>query len=1717
MTMHASPLRNLRRPLAFAIALAIAPFTTSLLAQTISPGELPRAGVVRGGNVNISFNPAQENGGGIGSPGYVGLTQGTTITQTSQGAIINWGSFSIGAQNNVTFVQPTGGVTLNRVVGFAGNNPTQANILGTINAPRGSAFLVDSAGVLVGANAQINVGGLVASTLDITNANFNNGVASGSYAFGSGVLQQGNVENAGTIIANTGGTVALLGGRVQNDPGASINAPQGTVALGVGSQITLNIGGDGLTQLQINTGATNGNGTFATNSAGGTLSADGGQVVMQALGNPFARVINNGVIQARSLSSRAGHILLSSDSDDGVSNSVVVQGGTLDVSGASPVSGGSITLSGYDIGIYTTLPICPSFPCITVSSVLNASGATGGGTISIDARHVAQIDTFSTLSANATTQGNGGSINVNGTSGLYAFGTFNASGSNGGNGGRIETSGGGLDVRGIRVNAGAADATSGTWVFQALGDINVTPGSASGTLPGGFAPIATANLQDADISHALNNNTSVTIGAGGNIKFQQDAAIERTTGTTPLTLQLDAHSKIFSDFYQNTNVSIIGGPGTGPLNMRFDSDADGLLGAGNGGISFGSLTLRSNGGNVEMYGQRNAATGYSGGIYLNGPIEIDTRVNGSDTASAGNVLMRGHGGGYTSFGSDGVILGSDDYNLPIVISTGTGNIDVVGVGDNGGDGISLATTNVGPLQLITSSGHIALTGFGSNYPSLFSGSGEGHGISTSVYFNGNVGPFKGVTLQTDTGTIDLRGYGLADNDDGNGTILTHNGISLGAGTQLGSNSGSILLTGSSLGSGTGIELLGGLAPNTTTSTLINAGSGNIVLRSHNEPSAPISSLQIGNDVFVRTTGTVNIRGGSVNATGAVDESPNDNIVIGAIRTFDSGINVEVGNLAQLDASTLVLGSDIEAGNVTVSAEAGDIAYAGNLSLYAGGGGSVQLNGGSVDVGSNTLALVASQNVSQTGAIFAGSLLAISNLGTVQLTNAANRVSADTVAGYAAGTFTFYNSGDLGIGAVSATGFSAASNAPTALSASGIVGGDAVLARSLAGNILLNGNVGGTSVNLVTGPNGIFLNSLGATINASDYWRVWTSNWVGEVRGGLAGSGNLPNLYGCSFGSGCGGAVVVPAAGNHFLYASQPTATINVADSTREYGLANGLFNYGVKGMILGDNAAQAITGSASTAATQASNVGSYAIGGSFVSPAGYLINLMPGALAITPATLMYVANPYSRVYGDANPAFDGTVSGFRLSDTQTNATSGQLGFSTSATAASNVGAYAIDGSGLSASNYVFVQATGNASALGVTPATLSYVANAYSRDYGDSNPALDGTITGFKLSDTQANTTTGKLVFTTSATPTSAVGTYAIDGSGLSATNYVFVQAAGNANALSITSATLTYFANPSSRTYGDFNPALDGTITGFRFGDTQANATSGNLAFDTSATQASNVGTYAIIGSGLSAANYLFKQAPGNATAFGITPATLTYAANLHNRVYGDSNPALDGTLSGFRLSDTQASATQGNLLFDTSATTRSDVGNYAIEGSGLTANNYVFQQAPGNASALGITPATLTYSADPRQRAVGVADGKFDGSVSGFRNGDTLAASTSGRLAFDTLANKNSPTGIYAINGSGLSAKNYTFTQASGNAVALTITPPRITYTLDFVRDTPVTYVYDRNFGIVGLCPATDLAAGSRDKDGDTLAREWSRVRSRPNLANCVSTRKENSCGDF
>ncbi|MCY7319959.1 MAG: filamentous hemagglutinin N-terminal domain-containing protein, partial [Ramlibacter sp.] len=318
-------------------AQAVTPFALRTLAVALmlsfaaSSQAGPAGGVVAAGSASIAVTGAR-----------------TTITQTTQNAAINWQSFGIAAGESVQFAQPnSSSVALNRVLGA---NPSA--IFGNLSA-NGKVFLINPNGVLFGAGSTVNVGGLVASTLGLSDADF----MAGQYRFSS--PGRGAVVNEGTIRAD-GGSVALLGTNVSNQ--GVISARLGSVVLAGGNAITLDWGGDGLLGVKVDQGAVD---ALVTN--GGLIQADGGRVVMttQAAGNLLSTVVNNtGVIQARTILNRAGSIMLSGDMQSGT----VSAGGTLDVSGAGVgQSGGSVTLTGHHVGIF--------------SGHIDASGNAGGGTV----------------------------------------------------------------------------------------------------------------------------------------------------------------------------------------------------------------------------------------------------------------------------------------------------------------------------------------------------------------------------------------------------------------------------------------------------------------------------------------------------------------------------------------------------------------------------------------------------------------------------------------------------------------------------------------------------------------------------------------------------------------------------------------------------------------------------------------------------------------------------------------------------------------------------------------------------------------------------------------------------------------------------------------------------------------------------------------------------------------------------------------------------------------------------------------------------------------------------------------------------------------------------------------------------------------------------------------------------------------------------------------
>lgn len=160
-----------------AIASALALLGATALAPAYA---LPTGGTVVGGSAN----------------GEIHLSGGNSLSvnQKVDKLIANWDSFSVAAGERVIFNQPSSSsIALNRVIGTKASD-----IQGRIDA-NGQVFLVNPNGVLFGRGAQVNVGGLVASTLDITDAEFNDN--SSRYRFTgpstNGVLNQGGRHHRG--------------------------------------------------------------------------------------------------------------------------------------------------------------------------------------------------------------------------------------------------------------------------------------------------------------------------------------------------------------------------------------------------------------------------------------------------------------------------------------------------------------------------------------------------------------------------------------------------------------------------------------------------------------------------------------------------------------------------------------------------------------------------------------------------------------------------------------------------------------------------------------------------------------------------------------------------------------------------------------------------------------------------------------------------------------------------------------------------------------------------------------------------------------------------------------------------------------------------------------------------------------------------------------------------------------------------------------------------------------------------------------------------------------------------------------------------------------------------------------------------------------------------------------------------------------------------------
>ncbi|HXZ96337.1 MAG TPA: filamentous hemagglutinin N-terminal domain-containing protein, partial [Burkholderiales bacterium] len=414
-------------------------------------------------------------------------TQGPLLSVTNTpGAIINWQQFSIASNETTRFIQQSAAsAVLNRVIGV---DPSQ--IFGSLQS-NGRVFLINPNGILFGANSKIDVAGLVASTLNLSNADF----IAGRLNFVGDPAKAAAVVNQGRITASAGGSVYLLGSAVDNQ--GVITAPNGDIVLAAGKSVRVTEGATPGVQVEIT--------APADSTVNLSKLAYGGGGIYAGL------VKNSGVVNADSaVRSADGSIILKASNDvtldsgsrisasGGNGGRIVVeaQQGTAAVSGnvesvGREGKGGSVAIVGQQTGLLD-------------GAQVDASGATGGGSVLIGGdlhggnildgnlalanSQRTYVAASASIHADALQSGSGGKVVVWADEATKFYGAISArGGATNGNGGFVETSGKGwLDYQGfvdVRAPMGAAGTLllDPTNIYIALNQANATTAGMSGT------------------------------------------------------------------------------------------------------------------------------------------------------------------------------------------------------------------------------------------------------------------------------------------------------------------------------------------------------------------------------------------------------------------------------------------------------------------------------------------------------------------------------------------------------------------------------------------------------------------------------------------------------------------------------------------------------------------------------------------------------------------------------------------------------------------------------------------------------------------------------------------------------------------------------------------------------------------------------------------------------------------------------------------------------------------------------------------------------------------------------------------------------------------------------------------------------------------------------------------------------------------------------------
>jgi filamentous hemagglutinin family protein len=584
----------------------------------------------------------------------------TTINQISQDLSLSWTSFNIAAQETVDFIQPSANsVAINRILG---NSAT--SIFGHLNA-NGQVFLINPNGILFGPGADVDVGGLVASTLDLL------GSAQVGTIRSFGGSGTGSVINQGTLNTAQGGYVALTGNRVFNE--GTITATLGTVALAGASAATLTFNGDQLVHLKIDQSTLN---NLAENRQ--LIQAGGGQVFMTAgaKNSLLASVVNNtGLIEAQTVENHGGVIMLLG----GMQAGIVEAGGTLDASAPNGGNGGFIETSGSRVEVASKAQI-------TTDARVGKTGtwlidpndftiaATGGDETGAQLSAALTSSNVVIESSQGATAGSG-NVNVNDLVSWSANTTLTLTAANNINVNANITATGNTAGLVLSPNtANGADAASGTGVYTLGNGASITLSGNSPSLVISAIPYTVINslgvagsTSGKDIQ-GMNGNLAGHYALGSNIDASTTSGWNSGAGFTPIGTFIGPFTGVFdglghtiTNLYVNQPLGSYGGlfgytsPGSILQNI-------GLVGAN---INFGEEVGALVGVNYGTINNAFATGNVNGSFLVGGLVGVNygTISNAYATAAAGD--------GGSGLGNVGGLVGSSYGTISNSYATGT--------------------------------------------------------------------------------------------------------------------------------------------------------------------------------------------------------------------------------------------------------------------------------------------------------------------------------------------------------------------------------------------------------------------------------------------------------------------------------------------------------------------------------------------------------------------------------------------------------------------------------------------------------------------------------------------------------------------------------------------------------------------------------------------------------------------------------------------------------------------------------------------------------------------------------------------------------------------------------------------------------------------------------------------------------------------------------------